>query len=373
MPLFLLTATDEKGKRETHRVEAENSQDAYHDLESRGFTQIVLHTEDAGATASAMFPPDPNVEEHVSAADMVRFQYQTSFGFFLYMLKDLYWKFRWGAFLAIIVLVIKWNNQTAFSTLELAMFGLFLIPLILALWVAYFSSSRKYTLLMQAFSWGRWQEVIDRVPPLRGKIADFELSGREAVALTALGRFDEGLAMMEPFADSPDVPRWMYLGRLSELYEIIKDEDQVIECLRLSYEDAPENPTVQIDYAYGLMKYNRDNSLAEQLLDDAEQQHLGELVELLFFYFKGLLELNRGNFKAAEASFKTCQSGLLPIAPSQPLLQLFVDLNRAYLAIALAEQGELQQAEELFRLALPRLKALDSTCIMDRYAAVLAR
>lgn len=35
MPVFLLTATDENGKRETHIVESQNSQDAYQDLESR--------------------------------------------------------------------------------------------------------------------------------------------------------------------------------------------------------------------------------------------------------------------------------------------------------------------------------------------------
>lgn len=372
MPIFLLTATDENSKRETHRVEAENSQDAYNEYESQGFTDIVLHSDDAAAVASSMFPPNVEVEKNLTPADLVNFQYQTSFGFFIYMLKKLFWQFRWGGFCAIIFLAFKWDNGSAFSYLEMAMFALFLCPVILAVWVAYFSSARKYNQMLQAFCWGRWEEVIDRVSKLRGKIPDFELSGREAVAIAAQGHFDEAIEIMESFADSsPEVPHWMYLGRLSEVYEVVKDYDQVIECMRLAYEEAPENPTVLIDYAYALMKCNTDNKLAKQLLEEAEQQHLGELVELLILYFKGLLELNLGNYKVAQANFLTCQSGLLPIAPSQPLLQLFVDLNRAYLAITLAELGESENAQIIYELALPRLQALGSEQIMDRYAEAI--
>ena len=368
MPIFLLTATDEKGKRDTHRVDAENSQEAYHEYESNGFTDIVLHNDDAAAVASSMFPPNAEVEKNLTPADLVNFQYQTSFDFFIFMLKKLFWQFRWGGLLAIIFLGLKWNNGSAFSYLQMAMFTLILCPVILAVWVAYFSSARKYNQMLQAFSWGKWQEVLDRIPKLRGKIPDFELTGREAVAVAALGNFDQALEMMDHFVDSPEIPRWMYLGRLSELYEIVKDYDQVIKCMRLAYEDAPENPTVVIDYAYALLKYGNDNSLANQLLEDAEQQHMGELIELLLLYFKGILEVNLGNFHVAESHFLKCQSGLLPIAPSQPLLQLFVDLNRAYLAIALAKIGERKKAEEIYQLALPRLKALDSELIMNRYA-----
>ena len=54
MPIYFLTATDEKGKRDTHRVDAENSQDAFEQYESQGFTDIVLHSDDAAAAASGL-------------------------------------------------------------------------------------------------------------------------------------------------------------------------------------------------------------------------------------------------------------------------------------------------------------------------------
>ncbi|WP_298860419.1 hypothetical protein [uncultured Gimesia sp.] len=372
MPIYLLTATDEKGKRDTHRVDAENSQDAYQQYESQGFTDIVLHSDDAAAAASALFPPNPDVEEHFTAADMVELQFLTSFQFFLFMLRKAYWQMRWFLIIIIGVSVYRWMRTHEVSEIDYLIFVCLGLPIVISFWVAYFSPRQKYDKMLHAFSWGRWQEVLDQVPRLRGKIPDFELTGREAVAVAALGNFDQALEMMDHFVDSPEVPRWMYLGRLSELYEVAKDYDQVVECLRLSYEDAPENPTVVIDYAYGLLKYGNDNSLANKLLEDAEQQHMGELIELLILYFKGIFELNLGNLRVAESHFLKCQTGLLPIAPSQPLLQLFVDLNRAYLAITLAKIGEREQAEEIYQLALPRLKALDSELIMNRYAEAIA-
>ncbi|WP_232098849.1 hypothetical protein [Gimesia aquarii] len=243
----------------------------------------------------------------------------------------------------------------------------------ISFWVAYFSPRQKYDKMLHAFSWGRWQEVLDQVPKLRGKVPDFELTTREAVAEAALGNVDQAYEMMEHFADSSEVPRWMYLGRLSELYEIVKDYDQAIECWRQAYEEAPKNPTVIIDYAYALLKYGNDYSLANQLLEEAEQQHMGEMIELLILCFKGILELNLKNFRVAESLFLKCQSGLLPIAPTQPLLQLFVDFNRAYLAITLAELGDSENAQKIYELALPRLQALGSEQVMDRYAEVIAR
>ena len=178
---------------------------------------------------------------------------------------------------------------------------------------------------------------------------------------------------MEPYEESEDVPHWMYLGRLSELYEVTGDYDNVIECMRLAYEEAPDNPTVIIDYAYALTKTNRDSPLAAELIAEAEEMHLNDLVALLLKYFKGVLELNFRNYRAAEALFRQCETQLVPLAASQALLQQIVDLNRAYLAVTLAELEEKEEAEQLYQLSLPRLQALDCDLIMDRYADAMRK
>lgn len=372
MPIFLLTATDKNGKRETHRVEAENSQEAFNKYELQGFVDIILHSDDVVAATSVLFPSNEDVDEYVSAAELVELQYLTSFEFFLFMLRKTYWKYCWVYLIIGLYLGYRWTKNSELSSLDYSLLSMLILPVVISLWVAYFSSKQKYDKLIQAFSWGRWQDVLEQAPSLRGKVPEFELTCREAVAVAALGDFDEGFEMMESIVDSSEVPRWMYLGRLSELHEVVKDYDQVMECMQLAYEEAPENPTVAIDYAYAILKYGSDLTLANELLEDAEQQSLSELVELLILYFKGLLELNLRNLRAAESLFRNCLNKLMPIAPGEPMLQLFVDLNHAYLAITLAELGETESAEGLYQLALPRLKALDEELIMERYAEAIA-
>lgn len=371
MPIYFLTATDENGKRETHRTEAENSHKVYHEFESNGFTDIVLHDDDVMATVTSMFPDDvlANTQSHFTPAEVVEMRYLSRFDAFLFRVKKTFHQFQWVFLLTSVLLIYRWGEETALNYFD---YVLILISILASFWDIYFSLARKYDQMLNASLWGRWQEVLNRVPKLRGKIPEVDLTAREACALSALGRLDEGLALMETLIDLPEVPRWMYLGRLAELYEISKDYQQVIECARLAYEEAPENPIVEIEYASTILKYGTDFELAKQLLDHAEQQHLGDLVGILWFYYKGLFELKMGNHKVAEANFLICQNGLIPLASNQPVIQFIMDFNRSRLAIVAAELGEIEKAEELYQLALPRLKALDEELIMDCYAEAIA-
>ncbi|WP_417388942.1 tetratricopeptide repeat protein [Gimesia sp.] len=368
MPVFLISGIDVNGKRETRRVEADNSQAAVHACEKQGMTDIILHNDDAYAATTDLFGPQPEVDQNLTAADMVELQYLTNFQLFLFYLRKSYWQLRWVIPVLLGLSLYRWKQVSGPNTSDYIMLGFLLLPIPVCFWNAYYSLGRKYDRLLHAFSWGQWEDVLDQVERLRGKIPDFELSARAAVALAALDRFDEALDMMDPFEESDEVPRWMYLGRLSELYEVTKDYDEVVECMREAYEIAPDNPTVIIDYGYALAKTNRDNPRAAELFADAEEKHLNDLVALLLKYFKGVLELNFRNYRAAEDWFRQCEAGLLPLAPSQAFLQQIVDFNRAYLAITLAELEEKETAAQLYQLSLPRLQALDCDLIMNRYA-----
>lgn len=378
MPVYLITATDTRGKRDTHRVKAESAREACNDLEEQGFVDITLHSDDAFAAATNLFPDNKDVEEHLTAEDLVKMQYLSDFQQLLFTLRRAYWQSAWFYLLVIGVFAYRWyyklgwfDNPDDLDPIDIGVVVVMLWPLAISLWFTYLSPARKYKRLMQAFAWGHWDEVIDLCPTLVGKVPDYELACRHGVALAAQGEFDEGMKLVEPFEKDPDVPRWMYLGRLSELYEVVKDREQVIECHRLAYEAAPENPTAQLDYAYALLKYEENIPLAEQLMAEAEQEQLSELLKFLLPYFKGILALNQGRSGDAVKLFHECQENLLPIAHSEPMLQLIVDYNRAYLAIALAEQGDAREAETLYNLVEPRLQALDSTLLMDRYAAAI--
>ena len=61
MPVFLISGTNENGKRETRRVEADHSQDAVREFEEQGLTDIVLHSDDAYAVTTDLFGPQPYI------------------------------------------------------------------------------------------------------------------------------------------------------------------------------------------------------------------------------------------------------------------------------------------------------------------------
>ncbi|MFH1303453.1 MAG: hypothetical protein ABIK07_20510 [Planctomycetota bacterium] len=372
MPVFLLTATDPNGKRDTHRVEADTAQEACDGYESQGYVDIVLHDDDVWAATVAMFPPNANaeVEKYLTPADVVEMRYLSKFDHFRFLVKKSLRPYKWALLLTTVLVFIRWGESRELNYFDYILIGTSLFASFCA---AYFSPAIKYKKMVDAGYWGRWEETLNRIPGLRGNVPEFDLSARGACALTGLGRLDEGLALMQPFLDAPEVPRWMYFGRISELYEIGKQYPQVIECNRLAYEEAPENPTVQIDYAYAILKYGTEIELAAELLENARQQHLSELLELYWYYFYGFLELIRGNYREAEAHFLVCQNGMTPLAADEPALQLSLDFNRAYQAIAAAELGETEKAEALYQRALPRLQALKEKRVMDRYAAAITR
>jgi hypothetical protein len=365
MPQFLLTATAQDGKRETVRLQADTAGDALRTLESIGYVDITLHTDDADAAATEMLPPTD--EKYVSPAESVQLRSVTDLDFFLFLTKKLYVHVWWLMLIAIAVLVRQWWISSFPGFLGVAAMILLALPLILSLWSTFFAAGRKFQRMLEAGAWGRWQEVLDRAQRLRGKVPEFELDARAACAMAGLGRLDEGLATLGKHANSSDIPRWMYYARLAEVYDRVQQDDESLRCYRLAHEDAPDNPQVMLDLAMALLKNETDLAAAQQLIAAAEQQPLGDVAVLLLPFAKGLAALNSGNSHEAEQLFRATEDNLRPMAAGAALVRLVMDVNRACLAIALANLGEKREAETVFAIARPRLEALDSSRLIDRY------
>jgi len=104
---FLLTATENSGNRETVRIQAENSQDAFQQLESKGYRDIVLHTSDAEAT----IPLEVLESEKISPSDFVQLRNLSLWEFFLFMLKRSYAQTWWVVVIGALVLAYRWWNS----------------------------------------------------------------------------------------------------------------------------------------------------------------------------------------------------------------------------------------------------------------------
>ncbi|MDF1743762.1 MAG: hypothetical protein P1V19_08700 [Gimesia sp.] len=371
MPEYYYTATDQAGKRTTSKLDAASSQAALLELESADYSKIILHTDDFSAALTEMMPQKVPVKNRLPASEHVEIRSLTDMGFFKFLLKKLYWTARWYYFVAAILLFYFLRESdryvVAFCFTSLL---LLLIPVGIAVKATWFSKTRKYFQLLEDFTWGRWDEVLALIPKLRSHIPAIELSGRKASALAALGRLDEALEIMEPYANAPEIPAWMYFTRLAEIYEYAHEQEQALDYRSKAHSDAPDNSTVLLGYANTLLKQNKDPRLAQRLIQEAEQQPLSDMLEMILPFIKGLLELNRGEPRLAFHLFIEGQNRIQPLLKSQSVARFYSDIGRAYAAIALAELGEKEQAAIQFELALPRLQALDSKLLIERYESV---
>ena len=364
---FLVTGTDRVGKTETHKVEAGSAQEAAKILESMGFIDVTLHTDDVMAATWHHDVQNENDEDLFTSADMLVIRDASSWRFFLFLVGVFYRKTWWLMLPTIGVLIYRlWLSQ-ALSWTSVGIGIFLLLPVLFAFIAAFLGSATKYNQMLQSYAWGRWQQVLDQLPAIQGKIPEFELDIRKAGALAGLGRLDEGLKIMERHSESSETPRWMYLARMSDVYENAGQHERALACCEMALEDAPENPTVQLEVALALLKNQVETTRARHLIDRAEQQHLNDLIQMTLPLLKGILALNEGRSLQAEPLFHEALKRLQRIAAACPLVGVIQDDARAYLAITYAQLGDREKAEELFRIAEPRLKALKMTHVLDRY------
>lgn len=353
---FLVTATDTTGKRETHHVMAASAAEAHALLEAQGFQEITLHMDDAGAAAMPLTALD---SPHVTPRDMVEIRYLSALGFFFFVLKKLYRRslilYLAAAAFIVFKLVVS-RHLGYFGGLAVVVL---LMPPVIAAWATIFGAQRKFDLLLDASAWGRWNEVLSRAPALRGHVPDFELDAREACALAGLGRWEEGLEQLRQHEGADEPPHWMYLARLADFYDTAGMYDEDLRCHDEAYREAPDNPTVELDYALALLKNNDDAQLAERLIESAEARPLGDLLQLILPMIKGMLFLNTRRELPAIEAFRRADANLVPLAAGAPLIRQLIDINKAYLAIAQARSGDRAAAAQTAEPAIKRVRAIN--------------
>lgn len=367
---FLLTATGPDGKRDTLRIKADSAQEAYAELQSKGYVDITLHTDDV--VAHLMDDMESIDNGFITAADAVSFRGMSNWRFFLFFVRKLYVIAWWLVLPAAGVLVWRiWATGSPGFFGYVAIFFLAL-PMLIALKTAYSGTYNEYEHMLEAFAWGQWEEVMERAKGLRDKIDNFELAAREACALAVLNRFEEGIAAMRMYAAESDIPDWMFQLRLAEVYDLIHEYDEALKCHRKAFEEAPDDPLVQLSLALSLLSNQKDTELAVSLIERAESQHLSDMAQTLLLIIKGLAATELNKYHEADEYFELLDAGLRPMAPASALVRMLLDINRACRAITLVRMGETARGENLFAQARPRLEAIRSTRLINRFKKALA-
>jgi tetratricopeptide (TPR) repeat protein len=360
MPEYIVSGRDPRGRKVTEWFEAASAVEAVHSFHELGYTDVVLHIDDVAALSLNR----SKINKQFTPADYLAMR-RGGGSFFFWVL----WLYRrtWKttalllAFLAFRRVVSReWNWWDG------VLLAIILSPIVMAAWLKLGGKGQGFRRMMEARSWGRWGQMLERLEPLQGKLSANEFAFRKAQGLAGLGRTDEAEAVVAPFAGGSAIPEWYYWARMTEVYGVAHRTDRVVEALETAARLAPENATVRIDLAIALVRYRRDTRRARALLDEARDLAISDLAEPLFRAAEGLVSLEEKDAGRAVDLLKGAIKGLWYYRPGNPYIGLVTDRLRGSLALAYAALGDRAAAEREFRRAEPRLVALGMDELLGR-------
>jgi Flp pilus assembly protein TadD len=252
-------------------------------------------------------------------------------------------------------------NELDYLALLILVFPFFWVPV-----AQIFNPVRIYNRMIEAGAWGRWEEVLQLLPAVEGQVSPDEIAFRKATALAALGRLDEGLQVVEPFQDGNGIPEWLYWGRVCSVYLMAGQPERYVPCVEKAAELAPDNSTVLLDLAIGLLRFSRDPVRARQALEQAKQHAISDVSVPFLTMTEGMLALEEGKPSRARELLEEALTAAAPLGRVNALAAAIMDQMRVYLALAHAAEGDRETALRYFRQAEPRLRAVKATDLLDR-------
>lgn len=368
MPRFIVSGKDEHGRTATEAVKAPNADEAVNRFKARGFSDVVLHSDEV---LGQMLQPE--TLKQLSPGELQVLGRLNRWQTMGWMIARLYRK-QWWLFTAAIALVVgrriidvPWDFL---DTLAIAFLGL---PAAIVLMSELFSPARKYDRVMTYNAWARWAEMLAALPSVRWAVPAPQYAFHEAKALAGLGRIDEALDRVKPFADDPKTPAWLYWGQLADVFSSAKLGERVIECGEKAVENAPNNVTVLIDLAMSLLRYRRDAANAKPLLERARTHEISDVILPFLLMCEGAVALEEKKPNQARKLIEEALKAVEKYRHASPLMGAGIDRMHTYMALACGACGDSLAAVKHYRIAEPRLRAFDSTDLIERCQAVIGR
>jgi tetratricopeptide (TPR) repeat protein len=249
-----------------------------------------------------------------------------------------------------------------------------LFPAIFALGAQFFRGAvGRYQGLIESVAWGRWEEVLAKVDSVGGSIPAEEIAFRKAGALAGLGRLDEALRIVEPFADNRTIPAWNYWSRLAMVYSNAKRPEDSKAAMEKALELAPDNATLLADMADSEVWLRRNPRRARELLAKARQHALSDVVQAFVLKTEGLIHLEEGRPREARELLEQAFQKASAFRHASALMGALLDKMHAALALAYAAEGDAKNARRHYDLARPRLVALKHDEVITRCEEALDR
>jgi HAMP domain-containing protein len=367
---YLLTGRRTDGLKVTERVEAASADAAVESLRKRGFSEIVLHTDEV----MALHPGQSSVAEVITPQEYVELRNIGGFwGGVWFMARRMYRSMRGTNLFLLGLIGIRRFMGVPWNLWDWLVAATLLFPLVFVLAIQVFSPTRRYTRFLHAVAWGQWDDVLRQIGGLEGRVPAYDLAAQKAKALAGLGRLDEALQVIHQVANDPQVPPWLFQSFLEDVYTRAHKTDEAIQAAEKAVELAPDNATVLLNLALDYLAHRRNVSRARQLIEQVRSHALSDLLVPMFQIAEGLLALEDGHFQKAKLHLDAAATGLAPFQNASPLIGAFQDNIHAYQAIVAVAIGDAVGAQRHFRAAEPRLRALRSVELLGRCQQALAK
>lgn len=368
MPKYLLSGTDARGRRRTEAVSARTADEATRRFQARGFADVTLHSDEV---IGHLFQPD--LLQHLTPRDYLTLGRVSRTEFLFRLIVKLY-RGMWWLFLPVVALVVgRRVLDVPWEALDTCAVAFLFFPPVLVLFGEVFSPSRKFERAMSFNAWARWGDMLNALPGVRAVVPAPQYAFYEAKGLAGLGRLDEALEAVQPFADDSRTPAWLYWGQLADVFHTAKLADRAIACAEKAVEHAPDNPTVLLDLAMSLLRYRRDTARALPLLERARAHEISDLIHPFLLMAEGVLALEEGRPEAARGLLEEAARLAEPLRHTTALMGTAIDRIHTYLTLACAAVGDQAAAEAHYRIAEPRLRAFQTNDLIERCELALGR
>lgn len=362
MPKYLISGRTERGREVTELVTAPSTDDAVRRFEARGYSDVTLHSDEV---IGYLFK-DGAIGEHLSPRDYLALGRTSRAGFVWKMTVKLY-RQQWYVFvIAVLFLIGRRAMEVEWGVLDTFAVCYLCFPLFIVLIGELFSPSRKYERVTTFNAWGQWPEMLAALPSVRRFLPAQQYAFHEGKALAGMGRLDEAMVVVRPYADDRKTPAWLYWGQLADVFHAAKLGDRAIECLEKAVENAPDNATVLVDLTVSLLRYRRDTNGARALLARVRQLAISDLVRPFLVMADGILALEERRPELAKTKLEESLALAERMRNMSALVGAAIDRIHTYLCLACAAAGDSAAAEQHFRIAEPRLLAFESEDLLDR-------
>jgi len=366
---FNYRATSPSGEPITSRVEAKSADDAWEQLQRKGYFEIELLDDENSAI---------KLDDHASVqrlkmsakVELSLRQQDTLVGRILWSLRQSRNVMIWLPLLLGFVYYV-FNNEWA--SIDVVISG-GLLALYLAWFVWATIPSVLYWQAQEASAWCRWGEVERWMHWLaRWKrwfnipFPEHELLFRTATAMAGQGRLSEALRLVEGLANSNELAPGFYQTRLASLFFATK---YYTRALQLQQEARTINPSASatIDLAFTMAKWIGDYQTARTLLDEIEIEKISPLAKIFVFYARGIVAIDLKEYDVASRFLEDA----LILGKNHfgtPLMKTVMAGALAYYGLGLAGLGRPSDAKRFFDLAKPLLEACKDTQLLAQCEA----